>query len=336
MYKPLTIKDVAKKAKVSVSTVSRVINGLDRVKPETHRRVMEAIEELNFVPDKTAVSMVKKETKTIVLLVPDTMNPFYTAVIQGAENEARKDGYLLFVCSTNDDPHTEESYINELISKNVDGFIIIPCQESHLAYSQIQKPIVFVDRNYLININHSVTIDNFGGSYQAAQHLIDYGHERIAIIYGEPLYLNQKERFWGFERALRDNGLPVSASYVKEGDWLEEHGYKSTVELLSLDNPPTAIFSANNLICKGSIKAIRDLQLKLAEDISLVGFDDHELASFMMPPVTVIDRPNLEMGKAAAEILLRSLKNKNSEQVGQKVVLGTSLIERSSVKKIKK
>lgn len=330
--KRITIRDVAEHAGVSISTVSRVFNGLDRVKPETYKKVMRAIEELNYTPNKVAVSMVKNETKTIVIIVPSTINEFYTAVIQGVELTARKHGYLPFICCTNDDAQTEKDFIDDLLSKNVDGFILVPCQNDTAFYKSIPKPVVFVDRQCEEGEIHSVVVDNVGGSYRAVKHLLDNGHRKIAIING-PHDTNGKERYWGYEQALRDFAISVNPDYIKTGDWFEENGYRSTNELLSLEDPPTAIFATNNLICQGVLKAFRDLNLRVGEDISLVGFDDHELARFLLPSISVVDRPTIEMGTSAAEILFKIMKNKDDDRP-QKVVLGTRFISRGSVKRL--
>lgn len=331
----ITIKKVAEYASVSISTVSRVFNGLDRVKPETYKRVMKAIEELNYSPNKVAVSMVKKKTMTIVIIVPSTINQFYTAVIQGVELIARKHGYLPFICSTNDNVQTERDFINDLISKNVDGFILVPCQDDTSFYKSIPKPVVFVDRHCENGEIDSVVIDNVGGSYRAVKHMLEYGHRKIAIINGH-LDNNGKERYWGYEQAIRDSGLSINPVYIKTGDWFEDNGYRSTNELLSLEDPPTAIFATNNLICQGVLKSCRDLKLEVGKDISLVGFDDHELARFVIPSISVVDRPMIEMGTCSAEILLRKIKNMEDADQPQKVVLGTKFISRGSVKRLDK
>jgi DNA-binding LacI/PurR family transcriptional regulator len=332
----VTIKEVASRANVSISTVSRVLNGLDRVKPTTYRKVLQSIEELEFVPNQVAVSMIKKETKTVVMIVPDLINPFYTSFIQGVEEVAQQKSYLVFVCASRDDEKIESNFIADLISKNVDGILLVPCQKNSEAYEKISKPIVLVDRFYNESTINGVVVDNFGGAYQGVRHLIKNGHSQIALINGPSDFNIGSERYWGYEKAMRDSFLNIRSDYIKTGDWYESNGYRSTVELLTMDEPPTAIFAANNLICQGAIKAIRDLNKQIGEDISLVGFDDHELARFVKPSVTVVSRPTLEMGKCAADRLFQLMFSKGGDVSVQKNVLSTSLIVRDSVKLIEK
>lgn len=334
MNNEITIKDVARAANVSISTVSRVLNGLDRVSEHTRDKVMRVVEELGYVPNSIAISMVKKRTKMIVVMVPDIINPFYTSVIQGAEAVTKANGYFTFVFSTNDCLEEERDFLGGIMAKGVDGIITISSSKDYSFYRKLSKPIVTVDRyvdGYEID---GVVIDNYGGSYQACNHLIENGHRNIAIINGPRDFNIGNDRFRGYSDALRNHGIPINEDFIKSVKWDENDGYTATKQLMMLPNPPTAIFASNNLLCMGVIRAARDLELTLGNQLSLVGFDDNVLANFSIPSVSVIDRPTYEMGKQAAELLINKIGNKHLGKSGNKIVLNTHLISRGSVRKI--
>lgn len=330
----ITIKDVAKAANVSVATVSRVINGLDRVSEATRKRVLKIIEEMNFVPSSMAASMVKKKTNMLAVVVPEVHNPFYTAVISGTVEVAKKEGFFTLVVSTNGDENQEAEYFESFLSKNVDGIILIGTHKEAEFYQGIRKPTILVDR-YFNNSGHDgVMIDNNRGAYEATKHFLENGHERIAIIDGPHDFNDGKDRYWGYQRALAESGCPPEPIYHKQKNWLEDGGYQSTLELMQLEQPPTAIFAANNLICQGAIKAIRDLNLSIGGDISLIGFDENELAQFVQPRVTVVRRPTHEMGTHAAEMLITKIRGYADETKPKKVILDVELMKHGSVKKL--
>ncbi|WP_040716870.1 LacI family DNA-binding transcriptional regulator [Paenibacillus daejeonensis] len=333
--KEITIKDVAKQAGVSVATVSRVLNGRDRVSDDTRKKILKIIEDMNFVPNTMAASMVNKKTRMLSVVVPEIQNPFYTAVISGTVEVAKKAGFVTLVVSTNNEEAEEEEFFESFLGKNVDGIVLIGTHRRPEFYRSIRKPTILVDR-YINNCGHDgVMIDNFRGAYEATRHFLDYGHERIAIIDGDHYFNDGKDRYWGYHQAMHESGLSPEARYHKQGTWTEEDGYRFTRELLQSEEPPTAIFAANNVICTGAIKAIRDLNLRMGEDISLVGFDDNELAQFVQPRVTVVSRPTKEMGVQAAEMLIQKITEEPKEQAKlKKTILDVELLIFGSVKKL--
>ena len=334
MKKTPTITDVAKMLNVSVSTVSRVMNGRDRVSDETRKKVLDAVQKLNYVPNYAAVSIIKKQSKVIVAIVPDLNTPFFLNVVQGIEEITKSQGFFTMVFSSNGSSEEEYNFINGTMGRSVDGAIIIPSNPDLSFYKDYTKPVVFVDRFNDDYSYDSVVIDNFRGAYIAVEHLIQMGHRKIAIITGPKVLNIGKERYWGFDQAMRDNDVEINNDYICIDDWCESDGYNNTKKLLSLDRPPTAIFAGNENICCGILKAIHDLNIKLVKDISLVGFDDNELAVFSNPQVTVIRRATNEMGKIGATLLLDKINKKNSHSTPQRVSLPTQLIVRESVKKI--
>lgn len=326
--KNMTIKDIAQHANVAISTVSRVLNNLDRVSPETREKVNRAIQELGYTPNNLAASMITGQTKVILLVVPDFVNSFYGAVIQGAERFLRSYNYLTMVASTEDKKNSELSKILQTISYAVDGAIIIPSEATAQDLEFFDKPIVLVDRS-IPNSNYStVTVDNFGGTYQLTRELLDAGHRDIGVIAGSSRLNIGRERLNGYLQALQDYHVPVKQEYIMQGGLYEDDGYQLMQALLELDSPPSAVVACNNLTCIGCINAIQHKGLVIGQDISLVGFDDHNLASILNPGITVIDRPTIEMGEKAAALLLERFSDLTTTK---NIVMDVNLIRRNSI-----
>lgn len=334
MKKIITIKDVALQSGVSISTVSRVLNGLDRVSNETKVKVLNVVKELNYTPNNLAVSMIKKKSQMIVAVVPTINNPFYTAVIEGVEEVAKSEGYHTFVFSTNDRVEEEEELFSGVLGKIVDGVIVIPSSKDSKIYRDYFRPIVMVDRYLIDSCWDGVVIDNFGGSYQITQKLIQEGHKDIAIVTGPMDFNIGIDRYAGYVKALKDNGIKLNDEYIIKGSWEIDNGYDSVSKFLSLNKKPTAIYATNNMICMGVIKALYDMKIKIGEEISLVGFDDNILARLLDPPVTFVDRPTVEMGRVAARLLINKIKNIKSSTIATKSTLGVNIINGKSIKKL--
>jgi LacI family transcriptional regulator len=329
--KQATIKDVAKMVNMSVSTVSRVMNGLDRVSEKARTRIKLAAQELNYVPSGIAVSMVKGRSKIILVVVPDIINEYYTAVIHGVEEVVRNNGYSTILYASNQEKQKEAELFRGPMIKMIEGAIVVPACENTEVYKQFGKPIVLVDRYITGSGLPGVVIDNFGGSYEIVKLLILKGHRKIGIIIGDLTFNIGLERFMGYERALTEHGIALNNEYVIRGDWYRDTGYYGMQKLLRLPEPPSAVFAANNLICIGCIEAIKKEGLILGKDISLVGFDDHILAEFFHQGVTVVKRPTIEMGQIAARQLFRALEGKN---IDKKIVLDVQVMERDSIKQL--
>ncbi len=330
----VTIKDVAQHAGVAVSTVSRVLNNLDRVSDETRDKVKKAAEELGFVRNTLAASVKTGRTSMIVVVVPDIINEYYTAVIQGVEEIAIKNGYYTLVFASNDTPEKESELFNGRLGKIVEGVVLIPAHEDLSFIKNYGKPVVIVDRYVSGSNTEAVIIDNFKGSYILSKELVDNGHKDIAILIGPKMFNIGKDRMGGFEKALKEAEVPINPDYVKRCTWYAESGYEKTKELLDMKNPPTAIFATNNLLCIGCIEAIVERGLKLGEDISLVGFDDTLLAQYMAPGVTVVRRETIEMGRLGAQKLIELMQGKNNSSTERKIILPVTLVRRNSVKKL--
>ncbi|WHY85527.1 LacI family DNA-binding transcriptional regulator [Neobacillus novalis] len=313
-FKP-TIEDVAKLAKVSIATVSRVINNQGGVRKATEERIVSAINELGYIRSAVARSMKRKETHTIGIIVPDIKNPFFPFVVSGIEQKAREKGYYTILSSTNESPIVEEEIVKIFIERGVDGVIITTANETgdHIKLLHDQGiPIVAIDRaikNFEVD---TVLVDNVNGSYQAVQHLILQGHKKIAIICGPQNTTPGHERFLGYKKALEDYNIPLDDKLVIQGDFMEGSGFHATHELFDLEARPTAIFSSNNLMTIGCMKALVDLDWKLGEEVSFIGFDDVEIATFIKPKLSVVSRPMNTLGEIAVQLLYERMNVKGN------------------------
>ncbi len=328
-----TSHDVAKKAGVSVATVSRVLNGSPLVTESARRKVLRAIKELNYQPNRAAQRLRAGRSHVIGLIISDIQNPFFTSVVRGIEDVAYQQGYSLVLCNSDEDPEKEKLYLNVMRSEEVAGVILASASEANPQVDDLiahNIPVVAIDRQIDDRPIDSVLAANIDGARAAVSHLIEQGHRRIGFI-GLPLTRTPgKERYEGYQRALRDHQLPVSPEYVRIADAKQPGGYASTRDLLTQQAYVTALFVANNLMTLGALDAIRERGLKIPDDISIIGFDDMPWANLLQPPLTAIAQPTYELGRHAAELLLSRLKERNQPVVHEH--LETQLIVRGSTR----
>ncbi len=326
----VTIKDVADYAGVAVSTVSRVINDMDRVSPETRERVLGAIEALGYVRNSLAASMKTGETRFLVTVVPDIRNEFYTAVVRGVEAVASSRGYYTLVYTTGEFYEKEQAVFEGEFSHLVDGVILVPsCTDSRVYTAK--KPVVMIDREVPGSEIPSVCVDNYKGVVLLMEELIRFGHRKIAIISGPLVFNIGLDRMNAYLDMLGKHGIPVRQEYIATGEWFEEDGYRLTERLLGLEDPPTAILATNNLTCIGSAECLCDRGMGIGRDISLVGFDDSVVARYLSPGITCIRRATSEMGELGAGMLLDILHHQGGESGSRKRILGVELIRRNSI-----
>jgi len=330
-----TIKDVAQKAEVSTATVSRVLNDSDYVSPELQSRVHEAIEALGYRQDQIAKGLKTQRTYTIGVIVSAVENPFFASVVKGIEDEAAESEHSLIICDTDKTWRKEVDYIDELIQKKVDGAIFAPTGETesnakHLIQNDI--PFVFIDRKIESIQADSVLSDNVSGARKATSYLIEQGHERIGIILGLEEISTSKERYEGYEKALQEYGIEVQEELVVRGNYKASGGLAATKQLLSLDNPPTAILATNNRTTVGAIKAIKKSGLRWPQEITLVGFDDLEWLDIFDIPLTTVAQQPRKMGERAAQLLLKRINEKNFGEETEEVRLDVELKVREPFK----
>lgn len=326
-----TSHDVAKQAGVSVATVSRVLNDSPHVSPSVRRKVLRAVKALNFQPNRTAQRLRAKQSKVIGLIISDIQNPFFTSVVRGIEDTAYANGYSLVLCNSDEDFEKEKLYINVMRAEAVAGVIIASTLESNPLISDLRNhkiPVVAVDRRIKNQKIDSVFVANARGAFAAVSHLIELGHRKIGFVGLPWSCVPGKERFEGYQRALREKGLAVSRRLVRIGDAKQPSGYTCTLELLKSQSSMTALFVANNLMTLGALDAIRARGLKIPDQISIVGFDDMPWAPLLQPPLTAVAQPTYELGRKAGELLLERLQNPHKPVAN--VQLDTTLIVRGS------
>ena len=304
-----TIRDVARLAGVSVASVSAVLNSKGTVSEKLIKRVRSAAKALDYHPDEVARSLKTRNTHTVGVIVPDIANPFFPEVIQGAEDEARRNGYSVILCNSNEDSELEKHYLKTLFSRRVDGAILsstLPYAGEHLLRERF--PVVLVDRTIPGFHGGMVTTDNRTAAYEATNHLIGLGHTRIAIITGRLDLSVGSERSEGFRKAMQEAHLPIRDEYFSRGDLLLESGYRCGMELLKLAEPPTAVFSCNSSMTLGLMRALSELRVRCPGQVSVVGFDDFVWSQAFSPRLTTVAQPSFELGRRAMEMLLGKIR----------------------------
>jgi LacI family transcriptional regulator len=305
-----TMRDVARLAGVSVTTVSSVVNRKGGIRPKLAQRVEDAIATLDYHPNEVARSLKVNRTFTLGVVVPDVSNFFFNTILQVVEAKARRRGYSVLLCDSHEDPMEERDLLRTLISRRVDGILLASAQsdltESHLA--RRRPPIVCFDREPAGFKGRVVVIDNVLASYEATRHLIELGHQRIAAISGPETTVTGSGRVEGFRKALQEAGMPIPEGYIRPGGFTLEGGYRAAVEILRLSNPPTAIFATNNRMSLGLMRALKDLGLACPQDVSVCGFDDFDWSELFTPRLTMIVQPTFQIGELATEMLLQVIK----------------------------
>lgn len=315
----LTIEDVARAAGVSIATVSRVINDVPhRVGAVTRRRVLRAVRDLDFRPNALARSLHRGRTRTIGLILPDISNPYYAEITRGIEATGRSHGYALFICNTDRQPEAMAHHIQLCREHRVDGVIVAgggTWGRAHLAGLAAHGMAAVLIGRHGVQLP-GVRVDNVKGAYLAGQHLIRAGHRRIAIIAGPAASTTGADRLAGYRRALRDHDILLPARFVREGDLRPASGARAALALLRRRPRPTAILAANDQMAIGAMGAAQGVGLAVPGDVSVVGFDNIELASHVTPPLTTMALPLARIGAAAMEIMLRQLAEpKHAEEV---------------------
>ena len=326
------MRHIADLARVSMGTVSHVINGSAAVREPLKRRVLEAIRQLGYQPSQLARALRRNQTSMIGMIVPDITNPFFTAMVRGSEDVSYQNSYRLLLCNTDNDPSKEIAYLKELRSYRIAGLILIPSASSQFETMQDLEgsgPVVCLDRRPASWEGDTITVDNAGGAFAAAEHLIALGHRSIAIITGNMQLTNAVGRVEGFRAALRKARIEIEPEYIQEGRFDRLSGYEKMRVLLRLRPRPTAVFASNDLIALGALAAVRESGLRCPEDISLVGFDDLEFSELVHPALTTVSQPGYQMGAKGASLLLRRLRG--GAEAPQHVVLPTELKVRDSV-----
>lgn len=317
-----SIYDVARESRVSVFTVSAVVNHKSHVGRKLRERVEAAIRKLNYRPNLIARSLAKQRTNTIGMIVPDIANPFFPMVVRGAEDAAQKHGYNLLLCNSDDNLDKEERAVELLLSQRVDGILLTKAVEDfrpslRKMIKEVNIPFVLVMRTYPKLTKDAVITDDYQGSYDAVCHLARVGRRRIGVISGPLKISNAIARAQGFRDALKAKGLPYEPELVVEGDYRIDSGFRAGHALLS--HRPDGIYVANHLMTIGLLKAAEEMGLRCPEDFGLVSFDDYPWLGIFRPRLTTVELPKHQLGSEAAELLIRRIAGDQSKAIVQKL-----------------
>ncbi|RDW21475.1 LacI family transcriptional regulator [Oceanobacillus arenosus] len=325
-----TIKDVAKRAGVALSTASYALNNNPKISPATRKKVEEAAKELNYKKNGIASDLKRANTNTIALILSDLSGPFYSDLIQGVQDITTANGYDLIACnSIGGEQSTAVKFLKE---KRVDGAIILAYNISdEIAVESARQgfPIVVLDRTLDNEFIYRVHVDNEQGAYTATEFLIKHGHNEIAYISGPSISYDNQRRFQGYLNALKDSKIDYQPKWQIPGDFTREGGYRATKLLIAQGNLPQAIFYANDEMAIGGMQALKENNIGIPNDISIIGYDDIELTEFVSPPLTTIRQPKYEAGALSVHLIFRIL---SGETVEHNYNLPTQLVERGSVK----
>jgi len=305
-----TIAEVAKEAGVSVATVSRVINQSGSVSPEAERKVNAAIAKLSYCPNVLARSFRTKESKTILVLVPNISNPFYSKIVSGIEDVLKRDGYNSMLCITEMNRAQTKGFLDLMSIKRADGAIVMETGESDLIATYAKSYPVVKCSGYCEDLSISyVSIDNFIAAKQVVEYLVSLGHKRIGFIGSTNKFDSTELRKKGYMTVIINNEIEIDKRYMRDAD--DNYSFKSGMEaakkMFLLKDRPTAIFCISDMIALGAIRASIEMGLRVPEDVSIIGFDDVEYATMFHPLLTTVSQPCYEMGKAAGDLILKRL-----------------------------
>jgi LacI family repressor for deo operon, udp, cdd, tsx, nupC, and nupG len=309
-----TIQEVAKAASVSVATVSRVLNHRASVSPKTRVKVEDVIKELNYEPNMLGRNLRCSESRLILVLIPTIDNPFYSKIINGIEDVAIKNNYNILLCTTDSKPERENIYFDLLNRKLTDGIISMDPAVNIDSLNRLAEryPIIQCSEYAESGKIPYVSIDNETASYKAVKHLISLGHKRIALINSDEKYLYARHRKQGYMRALEEYGLHFKEEWMVNTQELDfEYGQRAMRNLLNLEERPTAVFAVSDTLAIGALKEIKDHQLKVPEDIAVVGFDKIAFSNMTNPTLTTVSQPMYKMGCEAAKMLIHKLNHRD-------------------------
>ena len=311
-----SIRDVAARAGVSVTTVSHALNRTRFVSDEARAKVNEAAHALGYVPSEVARGLKQNTTRTLGMLVPNNSNPYFAEIIRGVEDHCYAAGYSLVLCNSNDDPQRQIDHLRVLSERRVDGIVLVASgTDAEIVDSckGLRLPLVLLDREIESIAADLIEVDHARGGEVATQHLLSLGHARVACI-GGPLDLRpSQQREAGWRLALAAAGVKPHADELVRGDFGPQSGAAAMRRLLKSAHPPTAVFVCNDLMAIGALHVAHELDIDVPRDLSVVGFDDIELSAYTSPPLTTVAQPKEAIGTGAAKLLLERLKGGRTE-----------------------
>lgn len=332
----ISINDIAKTAGVSISTVSRVLNGKAeefRISKKSQLKVKETARRLNYVPNQFAANLKSGKSNTIALVIPSLSNPFFSEIASEINAEIRNRGYITIIGDSDESADIENEELLQMQSRNIEGLVIVPCSQNWKSIKKLHDrglPVVCIDRYFEDQDIPYVSTDNYDGAFMATKHLVEHGHTNIACIQGVQHSVPNKLRIQGYQDAMVGSG--IKEYHISGDEFSVENGYKETKLLLQLKQRPTAIFTLSNTIAMGCLKALKEENVNIPEDISIVTFDDHPYLDYLATPLTCITQPTREICRIAVKYLFFMLNNKEIKT--KQVLLKPELKYRKSVQRI--
>ncbi|WP_188206816.1 LacI family DNA-binding transcriptional regulator [Alkalibacillus aidingensis] len=326
-----TIKDVAQEASVSVATVSRVINSNGYVNEDTRKKVEAAVEKLNYKPNSVARSLFKKESKTIGIIVPDIKNPYFPELVRGVEDYLIEKGFTTILCNSDEDPEKEQLYLDVMKQKYVDGVIIVSNTIEPSVINEYDMPVVALDRSIHKDVPTFI-INNREGGRKATNHLLDIGCQRIAHIKGPELIENAEERYLGYMDVIKQQDW-FHEDYVIWGNYDQKESARATMALLEKHPEIDGIFAGNDVMALGALKAADYLNIKVPQELAIIGFDGVDLTEMTAPELSTISQPIYQMSTHAAEALIDLIEGRPIKH--QENIFPSTLIQRQSTNSVK-
>ncbi len=337
MHNKMTMKEIASRLNISITTVSRALNNKSDVGIETRKAVMELAQELDYSPNKMAASLRTRKSNVIGLVLPRVEHYFFSTILKGIVSSAQKDNFAVILSESSHIPQKESELIGRLIGMNVSGIILAPCRnEINNSYLKIMEknniPLVLIDRTPKNYQGHFVKLNDFHGAEIAVKHLLQQGYKKVAHIRGHEYSSIAEDRYLGYCHALKLNNIKYDPALVKTCEFVnKEEGYYFTKELLLSDNKPDAIFTVTDEVALGVYKALGELGLNIPVDIGVMGYSNSMLSNYICPKLSTIDQPGIRMGETAYEFLRSALDD--AGKVRQKVFEAKLLIRESSVRR---
>lgn len=330
------IYDVAKLSQVSISTVSRVINNPDLVSPKNRNKVEKAMKELNYIPSAIARSLTNKSTKTIGVVVADITNPYYAQILLSIQDSANELGYSIISCNSHEDMEKEKILINTLLEKKVDVIMFVGGRRIGKEFNNqlfdLSKNIPVILCNEYIDHEdlYCVVCDKYKGAYDAVKYFISNNHRKIAFINGGEIFRPSQEKLNGYIDALKDSNIKIKSEYIENGNYHVESSYQCIKRLFNLEDPPTSILASNDLMAMGAIKALKKLNIKVPEDVSIIGFDDIFLNQYYIPEISSVSQKMQELGRISVNIIPQVLE----KTANRKTIITPELIIRETCKSL--
>ncbi len=336
----ITIKDIAEKAGVSTTTVSHILNNKgSRFSEDTRQRVLKVVDELNYQPDFFAQNMIMKKSRTIGMIVPDVTDLFFSKLIEGVESYFNSLGYMIILCNSKHDPKLEEKYFQQLVYRSVEGIIIatpnILSEKILKADAVVRRhiPLVLIDMGKNPREQGKLLVEEYQGVYSGVKYFIEMGHQKIAFIQEVGDYYQLSERITGYLNCLEDYHIDYNPQLISEGPLTMQGGYQATKQVISQSQGDfTAIFCSNDQMAVGAYQALLEANLRVPDDVSVIGFDGLEIARYMAPALTTVYQPTFDIGFYAAKFILDAIENPK-QRIPNKI-FETELLVRDSVKRL--